>query len=62
MTGIVIRPRNTVFEAPMDFYIPIGAFFILIVPGQDRKSVKTNKTGGLQRKFARNPNDIGKHT
>jgi len=54
--------KNTAFGAPRDFYTPLGAFFIRIPLGQDRKSVKTNKTGALQRHHAGSSDDIGKHT
>ena len=49
MKGISISPLSTAFEAPMDSSAPLGAFFIRILPGQERKSVKTNKTRALQR-------------
>ena len=35
---------SLVFEAPRDFYTSLGAFFVRTLPGQDRKSVKTDKT------------------
>jgi hypothetical protein len=35
----------------MDFFAPLGAFFIKILLSQDKQSLKTDKTGGLQRKF-----------
>jgi hypothetical protein len=37
--------KNTAFEAPKDFPAPLGAFFVRILPGHDKTSVKTNKTG-----------------
>ncbi len=38
----------------MDFPAPLGAFFIRILLGQERKSVKTNKTRALQRQCRTN--------
>jgi hypothetical protein len=36
--------KNTDFEAPKEFYIPFGAFFVWILPANGIKSVKGNKT------------------
>jgi len=54
--------KNTEFEAPMGFHAPLGAFFINILLSQDRKSVKTDKTGGLQTQFSKNSDNIRRHT
>ena len=32
MTGVAIRVIKTVIKAPMDFYTPIGAFFVCLGP------------------------------
>ena len=54
MEGISILPLSTAFEAPRDLCTPLGAFFVRILLGQERKSVKTNKKGALQRQCTLN--------